>query len=57
MYLHIYCQELFCEGAQVTSLHKIHESHGHPGITRLYHFVCAKNLSFSVENVRKTQNI
>ena len=39
---------------QVTSLHQIHEALCHPGITRLFHFVRAKNLPFSVDDVRKT---
>ena len=44
----------FCAVTQVTSLHKIHEALCHPGITRLFHFVHAKNLPFSVDDVRKT---
>jgi len=50
----IYRSQHSCAVTQVTSLHKIHESLCHPGITRLFHFVRAKNLPFSVEDVRKT---
>jgi len=32
----------------------LHESLGHPGITRFLHFICSKNLTFSIEEVRQT---
>ena len=31
----------------------LHESLCHPGVTRMYHFVKSKNLSYSVEDVRR----
>ena len=36
------------------SINGLHESLGHPGITRLWHFVRSKNLSFPFEDVRQT---
>ena len=33
-------------------LRKIHENLGHPGITRLHHFIRSKNLPYSLEEVR-----
>ena len=36
------------------SLEELHESLCHPGIVRLLHFVRARNLPFSVEDVKKT---
>ena len=35
------------------SLKGLHESLGHPGITRLWHFVRSKNLPFPLEEVRQ----
>ena len=32
----------------------LHESLGHPGITRFWHFIRSKNLPFSIEEVRQT---
>ena len=32
----------------------MHESLGHPGITRLWHFVRSKNLPFPLDEVRQT---
>ena len=37
-----------------SSLKGLHESLGHPGITRLCHFVRSKNLPFPYEEVRQT---
>ena len=37
-----------------SSLKGLHESLGHPGITRLWYFVRSKNLPFSLEEVRQT---
>ena len=37
-----------------SSLKGLHESLGHPGITRLWHFVRSKNLPFPLEEVRQT---
>jgi len=37
-----------------TALHDFHASLCHPGITRLYRFIRAKNLPFSVEDIRQT---
>ena len=36
----------------VEELGRIHDSLCHPGVTRLFHFVRAKNLPFSLENVK-----
>ena len=36
------------------SLSDLHESLGHPGITRLYHFIKIKNLPFSLDEVKRT---
>jgi hypothetical protein len=36
----------------VDELERIHVNLCHPGITRLYHFVRAKNLPFSLENIK-----
>jgi len=37
-----------------SSLKGLHELLGHPGITRLWHFVRSKNLPFPLEEVRQT---
>ena len=37
-----------------SSLKGLHESLGHPGITRLWHFVRSKYLPFPLEEVRQT---
>ena len=37
-----------------SSLKGLHESLGHPGITRPWHFVRSKNLPFSLEEFRQT---
>ena len=37
-----------------SSLKGLHESLGHSGITRLWHFVRSKNLTFPFEEVRQT---
>ena len=37
-----------------SSLKGLHESLGHPGITRLWHFVRSKNVPFPLEEVRQT---
>ena len=37
-----------------SSLKDLHESLGHPGITRLWHFLRSKNLPFPLEEVRQT---
>jgi len=43
-----------CASMHGTVLHDIHASLCHPDITRLHHFVRAKNLPYSVEDVRQT---
>ena len=35
-----------------STLRQLHESLCHPGVTRLYHFVCIKNLPYSIDEVR-----
>jgi len=45
---------VYCASMHGTAFHDIHTSLCHPGITRLHHFVRAKNLPFSVEDVRQT---
>ena len=40
-------------GTTVLDLVKIHEQLGHPGISRLSHFVRCKNLPYSVEEVKR----
>ena len=35
-------------------LSRLHESLGHPGIARFWHFIRSKNLPFSIEEVRQT---
>ena len=35
-------------------LAKIHQQLGHPGVSRLSHFVRSRNLSFSTEDVKKS---
>ena len=42
--------------AATESLHKLHESLCHPGITRFYHFVRSKNLPYSLEEIKKMTN-
>jgi len=44
----------YCASLHERTLYTIHASLCHPGITRLYHFVRAKNLPCSLADVRKT---
>ena len=41
-----------CGAAPSPSLQEIHGSLGHPGVTRMMHFVRSKNLPFSVEEIK-----
>ncbi|KAK3726270.1 hypothetical protein QZH41_003048 [Actinostola sp. cb2023] len=45
-----------CAAATQDSLYKLHQSLCHPGITRLWHFIRAKNLPYSLEEVRQMTN-
>jgi len=45
---------VYCANMNGTTLHDIHASLCHPGIPHLHHFVRAKNLPYSVEDVRQT---
>ena len=38
---------------QPGNLHGLHQSLGHPGVSRLWHFVRCKNLPYSIDEVRK----
>lgn len=42
-----------CAVTSEDSLHKLHVSLCHPGITRLYHFVRTKNLPYSLEEIKR----
>ncbi|CAB4017609.1 Pro-Pol poly, partial [Paramuricea clavata] len=42
-----------CATTTQDSLHKLHESLCHPGVTRLYHFVRTKNLPYSLDEIKK----
>ena len=42
-----------CAATTQDSLHKLHESLCHPGVTRLYHFVRTKNLPYSLDEIKK----
>ena len=46
----------YCVSVHDTTLHQIHDAFCHPGITRLHHFVGVKNLSYSIDDVRKIVN-
>ena len=41
----------FCANIYDNTLHELHELLCHPGVTRLFHFVRVKNLSYSVNEV------
>ena len=43
----------FCVNSHNRNLQELHENLCHPGISRLAHYVRAKNLPFSVEDVKK----
>ena len=43
----------FCANSHNRNLQKLHENLCHPGISRFAHYVRAKNLTFSVEDVKK----
>jgi transposase InsO family protein/uncharacterized protein YqgQ len=45
-----------CASIETVSLHDLHDSLCHPGITRLYHFVRQKNLPFSLEEIKRMTN-
>ena len=36
----------------VDKLYELHEALGHPGVTRVLHFVKSKNLPFSVDDIK-----
>ena len=42
-----------CASAPQDSLYKLHEALCHPGITRLNHFICTKNLPYSLDEVKR----
>jgi len=44
---------VYCAAMRENTLYNIHVSLCHPGITRLNHYVRAKNLPYSVDDVRK----
>ncbi|GFW88512.1 retrovirus-related Pol polyprotein from transposon 17.6 [Trichonephila clavipes] len=37
-------------------LYNLHNSLCHPGVTRMHHWVCCKNLPFSLEDIKKVTN-
>ena len=37
----------------LNQLYEVHSNLCHPGVTRMYHYVCAKNLPYSLDEVRK----
>ena len=43
----------FCGAINDTTLYDVHESLGHPGITRTMHFIRSRNLPYSVEDVKR----
>ena len=45
-----------CATSQTDSLYQLHQSPCHPGITRMSHFVRARNLPFSVEDIKRMTN-
>ena len=46
-----YCASM---NSQISILAELHQKLCHPGVTRLLHFVRARNLPFSTEDVKKT---
>jgi len=47
----------YCASLQESTLYTIHASLCHPGVTRLYHFVRAKNLPYSLADVRRLSRV
>ena len=45
---------VYCANMHRTTLHDIHAALCHPSITYLHHFVCAKNVPYSVEDICQT---
>ena len=45
-----------CMSLTVYKLYELHNALCHPGISRMMHFVHARNLPFSVEDVKKMTN-
>ena len=41
-----------CMSLTVDKLYELHEALGHPGVTRMLHFVKSKNLPFSVDEIK-----
>ena len=41
-----------CMSLTVDKLYELHEALGHPGVTRMLHFVKSKNLPFSVDDIK-----
>ena len=46
----------YCASINSSSLADIHASLGHPGVTRMLHFVKCRNLPFSTSDVKRTCN-
>ena len=43
----------FCGAISDATLYEVHDSLGHPGITRTMHFIRSRNLPYSVEDVKR----
>ena len=44
----------FIASVSTSNLTEIHNGLGHPGVTRMLHFIRSKNMPFSTEDVKKT---
>ena len=44
---------MYCAQISLNQLYEVHSNLCHPGVTRMYHYVRAKNLPYSLDEVRK----
>ena len=44
---------MYCAQISLNQLNEVHSNLCHPGVTRMYHYVCAKNLPYSLDEIRK----
>ena len=45
--------QMYCAQISLNQLYEVHSNLCHPGVTQMYHYVCAKNLPYSLDEVRK----
>ena len=44
---------MYCAQISLNQLYEVHSNLCHSGVTQMYHYVCAKNLPYSLDQIRK----